>query len=124
MTRAGKRLYLSAAAGLNFDESFRYPSRFLLEIEDSLLEYARPIPERLRRDALSAIKASEKRLRQGAMEKAAFSKDDRVLHRIFGEGRVLSVDAEKGAYLIQFEGMGTPREISFKAKLQKAGSLS
>ena len=120
ITRAQKGLYLSSASGLNFDDSFRYPSRFLLEIEESLLEYAHPISERLKQDALGYIKASENLLRQNAAGKQAdFAVGEKISHRIFGNGVILAVDDEKGAYLIQFEGMDTPREISFKAKLYK-----
>ena len=120
MTRAQKRLFLSSASGLNFDYSFRYPSRFLLEIDEALLEYANPIPDRMRQDAWSYIKASENMLRQNAVAKhTEFAAGETVSHRIFGSGVILSVDEDKGAYLIQFEGMDTPREISFKAKLYR-----
>ena len=39
MTRAEKRLYLSEAEGRNLDGSPRFPSRFVLDIDDSLLEH-------------------------------------------------------------------------------------
>ena len=121
VTRAQKRLYLSAASGLNFDASLRYPSRFLLEIDDKLLEYARPVAENVRKDAWSYIQGMEKRIIQGSAEKkAAFAKGDKVLHRIMGEGEILAINADKGAYVIKFEDIETPREISFKAKLEKA----
>ena len=42
MTRAEKALHISAADGRNFDGSPRYPSRFILDIEQSLLSYTRP----------------------------------------------------------------------------------
>ena len=41
MTRAKKRLYLSEAKGRNLDGSPRYPSRFILDIDQNLLEYDR-----------------------------------------------------------------------------------
>ena len=121
MTRAKKRLFLSAASGLNFDASLRYPSRFLLEIDEKLLEYAKPIADNIRQDAQSYIKDMEKRMVQRSAKKNAFfSKGDKVIHRIMGEGEVLGLDNEKGAYLIKFEDIDTPREISFNAKLEKA----
>ncbi|BAL84956.1 putative ATP-dependent DNA helicase C-terminal region fragment (plasmid) [Selenomonas ruminantium subsp. lactilytica TAM6421] len=120
VTRAKKRLYLSAASGLNFDASVRYPSRFLLEIDDKLLEYAKPISDTTRQDAQSYIKGMEKRMEQGSVEKkAAFAVGDRVIHRIMGEGEILDINNDKGAYVIKFEDIDTPREISFKAKLEK-----
>ena len=45
----------------------------------------------------------------------------RVRHAVFGEGTVLDVDLNKGAHVIQFDGMGTPRSISLRAKLEKIG---
>ena len=46
----------------------------------------------------------------------------RVRHAVFGEGTVLDVDLNKGAHVIQFDGMGTPRSISLRAKLEKIES--
>ena len=40
---------------------------------------------------------------------------------IGGLGRVLDVDLNKVAHVIQFDGMGTPRSISLRAKLEKIG---
>ncbi|MCD7874060.1 MAG: UvrD-helicase domain-containing protein, partial [Acidaminococcaceae bacterium] len=50
MTRAQKGLYLSEADGRNFDGSPRYPSRFLLDIDPSLLSYTQPPQEGLIRE--------------------------------------------------------------------------
>ena len=120
MTRARKRLYLSAASGLNFDASVRYPSRFLLEVDPKLLEYAKPITETARQEAQNYIMGMDRRMAQGnAPKKAAFAKGDRVLHRILGEGEILGISTDKGAYVIKFEDIDTPREISFKAKLER-----
>ncbi len=121
LTRAQKRLYLSAASGLNFDASVRYPSRFLLEIDGKLLEYAKPISDTTRQDAQNYIKGMEKRMEQGSVEKkASFAVGDKVIHRIMGEGEIIDINSDKGAYVIKFEDIETPREISFKAKLEKA----
>ncbi|SFH80246.1 DNA helicase-2 / ATP-dependent DNA helicase PcrA [Selenomonas ruminantium] len=120
VTRAQKRLYLSAASGLNFDASLRYPSRFLLELDDGLLEYAQPVPALTRQDAQAYIRDMDRRMAAAnAPKKAAFAKGDRVLHRIMGDGEILAVNTDKGAYVIKFADIDTPREISFKAKLEK-----
>ena len=42
----------------------------------------------------------------------------RVRHFVFGLGRVLDVDLNRGAHLVQFDDMETPRRISFRAKLE------
>ena len=36
-----------------------------------------------------------------------------------GPGIVLSVDTAKGAHVIQFDAMPTPRTVSFKTRLEK-----
>ena len=41
------------------------------------------------------------------------------MHRIMGDGEILDINSEKGAYVIKFADIDTPREISFKAKLEK-----
>lgn len=120
VTRAQKRLYLSAAAGVNFDESIRYPSRFLLEVDQGLLEYAQPISERDKKEAWDFINAKERyRGKSAGGKEAEFAKGDKIVHRVFGQGEIMSVDDEKKAYRIRFDSMATPREISFRVKMAK-----
>lgn len=38
---------------------------------------------------------------------------------LFGSGTVLDVDMDKGAHVVQFDEMETPRKISFRAKLER-----
>ena len=38
---------------------------------------------------------------------------------MFGLGTILEVDRERGAHVVQFDEMATPRRISFRAKLEK-----
>lgn len=120
MTRAEKGLYLSDAEGLNIDGSMRYPSRFILDIDHALLDFTAPLPERLVRDARDFVRASARRLSRQT-ESLAFREGDRVTHRVFGDGTVVAIDAEKGAYVIHFDELATNRSIAFRAKLQKIG---
>ena len=55
LTRAKKRLYLSGAQGRNFDGSPKYPSRFVLDIDPSLVEYDPKLPETLIEDSKQFI---------------------------------------------------------------------
>ena len=48
-----------------------------------------------------------------------FQEGEQVIHSTFGTGTVLSVDMDKGAHVVQFDSMSTPRRISFKAKLER-----
>lgn len=118
MTRAEKRLFLSEAEGRNIDGSPRYPSRFLLDIAPELLEHTEPPQEGLIRDARDYIALSEKRLPE--KEPEAFAVGQRVRHSIMGLGTVVDVDTTKGAHIVRFDCLETPRAISFRAKLEAA----
>ncbi len=118
MTRAEKGLYLSDAEGLNIDGSMRYPSRFILDIAPQLLDFTAPLPEKLVCDAKDFVMTSKRRLSRQA-EPAAFREGDRVTHRVFGDGTIVALDREKGAYVIHFDELATNRSIAFRVKLQK-----
>ena len=115
-TRAEKGLYLSEADGRNFDGSPRYPSRFLLEIDPSLLSFTEPPEEGLLQEAQNFIRHSQSLLPEE--EAPILPEGQRVRHFLFGKGTVLETDRDKGAYVIQFDGMATPRKISFRVKLE------
>ncbi len=116
MTRAERGLYLSEAAGSNLDGSPRYPSRFLLDVDQKLLDYTEPVPEGLIGEVRTYLKLSA---REMAMEEASlYEPGQRVRHRIFGEGTVLETDREKRAHVIQFDELETPRRISFRVELE------
>ncbi len=117
LTRAEKRLFLSEAEGRNIDGSPRYPSRFLFDIDPSLLEYDNPPSESLMEEARNYIENTTRLLPED-QEKTYFTEGTRVRHFVFGEGTVQQVDTDQGAYLIAFDGLPTPRKISFKAKLE------
>ena len=116
MTRAEKRLYLSEAKGRNIDGSPRYPSRFILDISPELLEYTEPPEEGLVKEARDYIEASERYLPEKQAE--AFTIGQRVRHEILGPGTVVDVDTVKSAHIVRFDGIATPRAISFRAKLE------
>ena len=118
VTRAEKGLYLSEADGWNFDGAPRFPSRFLLDIDRRLLAFTHEPRESLIREAEEHFAHS-----------SAFLPDDdsavtlppgaRVRHPVFGDGTVLEADTDKGAHLIRFDGMETPRSISFRVRLER-----
>lgn len=115
LTRAEDRLYLSCADGWNFNGSPRYPSRFLLDIGRDRLAFTRPLRDELVRDIEAYL-----RQKDAAMDDApaaSFAPGQRVVHAVFGPGTVLSADADAKAWLIRFDRMETPRQISFRARL-------
>ncbi len=120
MTRAKKALYLSEAGGEHFDRSPRYPSRFLLDIDPPLLTFTREPQEGLIAAAREYVQASLQRLPENR-DSLIFPVGTRVRHALFGEGTVLDADTDKGAHLVQFDSMPTPRQISFRAKLERCG---
>ncbi len=119
LTRAEKRLYLSEAEGRNLDGSPRYPSRFLLDINSSLLEYTEQPREGLIRNARDYIAANEKLLPEEE-QNAKFKVGQKVKHEILGLGTVIETDIGKRAYMIKFDLLDTPRRISFRVKLDQA----
>ena len=116
MTRAEKRLYLSEAQGRNLDGSPRFPSRFILDIDNSLLEHTAPPSDSLIRDAKDYIEATVRYMPEN-LDSIVLPIGQRVRHSVFGEGTVTEVDTDKGAHLIKFDCMDTPRMISFKVKI-------
>ena len=118
VTRAEKELYLSEAEGRNFDGSPRYPSRFLLDIDEKLLTFTRPPEEGLIRRARDYIGHSQAGLPE-ADGQTVFPAGQRVRHALFGPGTVLDTDMDRGAHVVQFDEMETPRKISFRAKLER-----
>ena len=119
VTRAEKRLFLSEAEGRNLDGSPRYPSRFLLDIGAENMEFTAPPREGLIREARDYIAVSERFLPEEE-QKAGFTVGARVRHAVLGEGTVVEIDEEKGAHIVKFDGVATPRAISFRAKLEPA----
>ena len=115
MTRAQKRLFLSEAEGRNLDGSPRYPSRFILDIDEPLLEYTQPPREELIKEARDYVKLSEKYLPESQAD--VFEIGQRVRHSVLGDGTVVDVDLKKGAHIVRFDALHTDRAISFRAKL-------
>jgi Superfamily I DNA and RNA helicases len=118
MTRAEKSLALSEAEGRNYDGSPRYPSRFLLDVDERFLQQTRPRQEGLIAEARAFIAASERALPENRAAQA-LPVGTRVRHAVFGPGTVEGVDPDRGAHLVRFDSMPTPRAISFRAKLER-----
>lgn len=117
MTRAEKGLYISESGGRNFDGSYRYPSRFILDIDQALLSYTKKPDESLINDAVRYIEI-QKSFLSGDDERTIYEPGQRVRHEIFGTGTVIETDMEKSAYQIKFDSVETPRMITFRVKLE------
>ena len=118
ITRAKQGLYLSDAEGRNFDQSPRYPSRFVLDIEPERIDYVEPLPEELIAGTQSYIRLANRAMVPDTMD-LPFGAGDRIVHKIMGPGKILEVDTEKGVYVILFDRMATKRSISTRVKLER-----
>ena len=115
-TRARDRLFLSDAAGTNYDGSFRYPSRFLFNAEEENLEYAVPLDPDLVERAREQIEKTE------SMTDRSPKTDDnvgrRVRHSVFGDGTVIGIPRGQEGLIVQFDAMVTPRTLTLGARLE------
>ena len=117
MTRAEKALFLTCADGTGHDGMPRYPSRFVLDIDPDLVDFETPLEDSLVKDARAYMRARDRQLDQ-AQAGPAFAVGDRISHMVFGPGTIVGIDADRSAYLVQFDGMETPRSLSYNAKLE------
>jgi len=118
MTRAEKSLYLTDSEGRNHDGSFRYPSRFIFNINRELLRYTSELDAGLTDEAGAFIRAAERDM-SAAQHPVGFAVGDRIRHAVMGEGSILEIDEGKSAFVIKYDRISTPRKISFRAKLER-----
>lgn len=115
-TRAEKGLFLSEAEGRTFDGAPRYPSRFILDVDQDLIDYDEPPAEDLIRDARNYISAKS-RMMPEYIQQNIIPIGTRVHHDVFGEGTVVDIDTGKGVHIIKFDMLDTNRALTFKAKI-------
>lgn len=114
-TRAKDRLFLSDAAGANYDGSFRYPSRFLFNAEKENVDYAVPLDPEIEERTLDQIRRTE----SGDIKPASVNEKvgKRVVHPVFGEGIVIGIPRGQDGVIVQFSAMETPRTFGPAVKL-------
>ena len=118
VTRAEKLLYLTRAESRNFDGTPQYPSRFILDIDRQLIQFTKEPREGLIKEARNYIELSRKYMPASERD-VVFPVGQRVRHAVFGTGTVTAVDRDRGAHVIQFDSMDTPRKISFRVKMER-----
>ncbi|NRY61477.1 ATP-dependent helicase [Clostridium beijerinckii] len=121
-TRAENALFLSDAEGMNFNGSYRYPSRFIFNTEKTYLNYTVELEENLIDDANDFIVNAENNINRN--NNIQFNKGDKIIHKLFGIGRIIEVDNANSSYVIKFDNSETHRNISFSIQLEKADSGS
>ena len=118
MTRAEKGLYLSDAEGRGLDGSFRYPSRFVFDIDRQLMDYSTELDPGLKAEAQRYISSAHNRLK-GLSGQQRLNVGDRVRHDIMGNGVIEDIDEERMAYVVKFDELPTTRKINFNANLKE-----
>ncbi len=117
-TRAERGLYISDAEGLNYDDSFRYPSRFIFNIDREAIGYVNELPQRLVDDTKNYIAANESRYMPLDTE---LKPGDRVRHKVFGEGTITGIRGDIGCYVVKFDRVETERNLKIGVGLEKLG---
>ena len=115
-TRAKDRLFLSDAAGSNYDGTAKCPSRFLFNAERENLEYVVELDPEVIDEARYQIEKTEKWEEREPKKPEAVGK--RVKHTIFGEGTVIGIPRDREGYIIQFDAIPTPRTLAASGKLE------
>lgn len=112
ITRAEKAFYMTESEGYNFTTGMnKYPSRFLFEISDNFFVRQGELSQEIIDEAKEHIRLETERLNR---QEEQFEVDDIVNHSIFGKGKVMTVDEEKGEYQIYFEERDVTKPINFE----------
>lgn len=118
MTRAKDRLYLSDSAGMDFDGGFRLPSRFVFNAGSENVHFVRKLDPALLQSVKDLVEQTEQFDAGPARNAEGFGEGARVRHPMLGDGTVLLIQKDTGAYLIQFDKFPTPRSIRREMKME------
>lgn len=115
-TRAEKKLFLTDAEGYNYNNSFRYPSRFIFNAGKDNLNYVVELNSELYNEAQGFIENAENNLYD---QVKCFEIGDRVFHEKFGKGTIVDINEMGSEYAIKFDNLETNRNLSFGAQISK-----
>ncbi|HEX3078106.1 MAG TPA: 3'-5' exonuclease, partial [Lachnospiraceae bacterium] len=117
-TRAENALFLSDSEGVNFDGSFRYPSRFIFNTDKEYVNYLVELEDRLVDESIAYIRINENKIRPA--KNGTYVIGDRIIHKVFGIGQIVDVNNALKCYSIKFDSMATNRSISFAIPLERS----
>ena len=113
ITRAEKSFYMTESEGFNFNTGLnKYPSRFLLEINDKYFVRKGEFNPNIIEEAKAQLQID----RAPQRNKIRFDVGDIVNHGVWGEGKVLEVNNDKGEYQINFTKISKTKPIIFEFK--------
>lgn len=117
-TRAKDGLFLSDSDGFDLQTRGRLmPSRFIFNIDDSLIEKSGVITDEYLEMAMAYIRASEYSLSHPAVpDFRSYLGGERVKHPVFGDGTITS--KQNGSYIVKFDN-GNIRTISESSGILK-----
>jgi len=111
ITRAEKELFLTESEGFNYETGNKYPSRFIYEIKEGLLDVEGNISQEIIKGCKELIKKSDNEL-LGANQ--TFNLSDIVTHPIFGQGEIIAINSRDNLYYeVFFEKLKKIKPISF-----------
>ena len=112
VTRAEKELFLTESEGTGHGGSFKYPSRFLLEIKEEMIVREGKLDPELLEKTRTRVKTGMRIAGSGY-----FTAGDTIIHPVWDEGTVVKVNPNKGEYVIKFEEPDVVRHIRMKYRL-------
>lgn len=105
VTRAKKTLCLTESEGFGVKGFSKVPSRFVSDIDASLLQVIGNVPDEIKAEQRLQTKAFDK------IETEVYKVGDQIRHKVFGEGIVEQVDEQTKTYHIRF--VNGTKPISF-----------
>ncbi|MCT2536860.1 UvrD-helicase domain-containing protein [Aquibacillus koreensis] len=116
ITRAEKEMYITESEGLSRRGSKKYPSRFIFEIKQNLVNRIGMLEEEFYQESVRFVEGSNFMLGTGDIplkeSESTMDIGTKVKHPVFGEGIVKEIDVKKNTYYIQFAGMKTTKPIN------------
>lgn len=101
VTRAMQRLYMHESEGfMNENGALKFPSRFLYEIPDNMVEREGVTSQSLFSGTRSVVDNLNRDVY--GLSDGLFKVGDRVSHRLFGDGEVIAHDADADSYTVRF----------------------
>jgi DNA helicase-2/ATP-dependent DNA helicase PcrA len=126
VTRAEKALFLTESEGFNVSTKMnKYPSRFLTEIQREMFVTEGFVPEELWKGTKNLKHVLDEEIYGNPVEPSSgvdgfaaeraeyhsgFEVGDEVVHKVFGEGVIISANSEWTSFQVQFQD-GTIRQI-------------
>ncbi|MCK5757899.1 MAG: UvrD-helicase domain-containing protein [Clostridiales bacterium] len=112
VTRAKNELFLTESEGTGHGGSYKYPSRFLLEIKENMIvregKLDPELLEKTKRRANARIQIAKS---------GYFTAGDEVIHPVWNEGTIIKIDTDKGEYIVKFKEPDVIRHIRMKYRL-------